>query len=293
MVKLSIIIPYYQTYDLTKELLETLAPQITKEVEVLLIDDGCHEERLDKYKGQIKITHLKTNGGGGNACNTGLRQAKGKYIAFIDSDDKVANDYVETLLNGIKSNADIIYMDWKDIASGEIIRRPDNYAYWKAIYKKEIVPEFEPQYKFHWDVPFYDTIKERAKTKHYVDKVIYYYNSARPGNLSSIETKIKEEQRKKEILEKIKGGKMIKVEAIAQFTLGEYDKIKDTIERKGIDKPGEVFVGDKFYCEKDMADYLLGANRLNKAVVKVIEVEPEEKPEEEKPKRRTRKKRSC
>lgn len=288
MVKLSIVIPYYKTYEYTCDLLKVLAPQVNKETEVILVDDGCHESRLDEFKDKINIIHLDTNGGGGNACNIGLRKAKGKYIGFIDSDDMISADYIKELLEGIKSKADIIYIDWKDVASGCVITRPDNYAYWKAIYKKSIVPEFEPQYLFHWDVPFYDTIKERAKSKHYVDKVLYYYNSARPGNLSSIETKLKEEEHQKEIREKLRGGEMIKLEVIERFTFGEFEKLEN-IERKSIEKQGELFIGDRFCCDKETAEYLLGNNRLKRAFVKIIEVQPEEIKEEEKPKKRTRK----
>lgn len=77
---------------------------------------------------------------------------------------------------------------------------------------------------------------------------------------------------------------MVKVEVIEGFTLGDYQKIKDSIVRKGYDKNGELFVGDTFICDEEMAKYLTGGNRLNKVVVKVIEVIPkkiiEVKPED-------------
>ena len=44
MVKLSITIAYYKTYDLTVKLLDTLIPQLNDEVEVFLVDDGCNEK---------------------------------------------------------------------------------------------------------------------------------------------------------------------------------------------------------------------------------------------------------
>ena len=57
MIKLSIIIPYYQTYEFTYKLLKELQIQVTDEVEVILIDDGCNEIRLDQFD-FVKITHL-------------------------------------------------------------------------------------------------------------------------------------------------------------------------------------------------------------------------------------------
>lgn len=279
MVKLSIVIPYYKSYEYTKKLLERLIPQLNKEVQVILVDDGCNETKLDEYKNKITIKHLKKNGGGAKACNKGLDQAKGEYIALIDSDDQVAKNYVSELLKATESKADIIYMNWQDIYTGAIIQRPDNYAYWKAIYKSNIVPKFEEDCVFHFDVPFYDTIKERSKTKFYIDKVLYYYNSKRPGNLSEVETKFKEEEKKKELEEKMKGGNMIKVEVTERFTLGKDDfKKLENVERISIEKDGELFVGDKFCCNKEMADYLLGGNRFKRAFVKMLEVTPEEKP---------------
>ena len=69
---------------------------------------------------------------------------------------------------------------------------------------------------------------------------------------------------------------MIKVEAIAQFTLGDYNKITNLI-RKGVDKDGMLFVGDIFECSIEMAKYLTGKNNYGKAFVRVIEVKPEKK----------------
>lgn len=67
---------------------------------------------------------------------------------------------------------------------------------------------------------------------------------------------------------------MIKLEAIESFTLSRYNEIKN-MQRKSIDTEGRLYEGDIFECEKELADYLLGNNAIHRAVVKVIEVEPE------------------
>lgn len=67
---------------------------------------------------------------------------------------------------------------------------------------------------------------------------------------------------------------MIRVEVIEQFTLKDYEKIKDSIKRKSIDVKGTLFIGDTFECDEDMVKYLTGNNEQGKTVVKVIEVEP-------------------
>ena len=185
MVKLSIVIPYYNCYEYTKKLLDILVPQLIAETEVILIDDGCNETRLDEYKDKIKIIHSETNKGAGRSYNIGIEKTIGQYIGFIDADDYVSNDYIETLINEINNNpTDVIYLEWQDTYTGAIITRPDNYAPWKAIYKKEIIPRFSENNKFHPDVLFYDDLKAKGFTKSYVDKLLYFYNSVRPGNLS-------------------------------------------------------------------------------------------------------------
>lgn len=84
-------------------------------------------------------------------------------------------------------------------------------------------------------------------------------------------------------LEKILEEKnMVKVEVIKDFTLGEFDKLRNIV-RKQRDEKGKLFEGDIFECTEQMAEYLMGKNMRSKKVVEIIEVVPEEK-KEEKPK---------
>ena len=66
---------------------------------------------------------------------------------------------------------------------------------------------------------------------------------------------------------------MIRCEVIEPFTLERFNELKD-IEWKGVETPGRLNVGDKFLCEKELADYLNGGNSKQKVVVKIIEVIP-------------------
>lgn len=186
-IKLSIIIPYYETYELTNMLIKSLIAQKNDEIEIFLIDDGCDEERFNKYMeidNKIYVIH-KGNGGVSSARNVGLNNAQGKYIAFIDSDDMVMPNYIETLLDLINTrNEDIIYFNWLDINTNEVIRHPNNPAVWKAIYKREILPRFEEFYKTKEDYFFLDTMKELERTNYYYDKVLYIYNSNREDSLT-------------------------------------------------------------------------------------------------------------
>ena len=186
MVKLSLCIPYYQTYELTKKLIDTIIPQMTNETELIVVDDGCNEKRLDEYNSDnVFITHLKENKGGAYTSNKCIDLAKGKYVALIDSDDMVDVDYVPILLKTIEErDEDLIFYDWQDMATLRIVRRPSNYAPWKCIYKRDKMPRFVEGWIYSFDVPFQEEIDKLNLSKYYIDKVLYYYNSSRPDNLT-------------------------------------------------------------------------------------------------------------
>lgn len=69
---------------------------------------------------------------------------------------------------------------------------------------------------------------------------------------------------------------MIKVEVEEEFTLEDFNKLKNIV-RADKEEKGRLFPKDTFECDEDMADYLTGNNPVNRAVVKVIEVIAEEK----------------
>lgn len=189
-IKLSILIAYYDTYDYTMKLLKELSIQNTKDIEIILVDDGCDEKAFDGFKylyclDNLKVIHLNKNQGMSNALNTALDHAKGEYIAFVDSDDMITNDYIEILLKTLKThNEDIIYFNWVDFNKNEIVRHPTNYALWKAIYKKDILPRFEKDRRVHNDVPVQDKLRSEEHTEYYIDRVLYIYNSDRPGSIT-------------------------------------------------------------------------------------------------------------
>lgn len=178
-MRLSIIIPYYNTYEYTKELLNALIPQLTKEVEIIIVDDGCREKRLDKYESSnVHVFHLLNNSGGASIPrNLGLDSATGEYIAFIDSDDMVSSDYVERVLKSLGS--DIIFISWKSQEHDiKITTKPPewNCAVWCRVYKREIIGDirFPEELRIAEDWVFNKQIKYR--TSNVIKKQIYFYN---------------------------------------------------------------------------------------------------------------------
>ena len=109
---LSIIVPVYNVEKYLGECLDSLVYQTSKSYEIILIDDGSIDSSpaiCDRYADSfsyIKVFHI-ANGGVSNARNKGLEIASGKYITFVDSDDYVSNNFVETLLREM-SNSDLL-----------------------------------------------------------------------------------------------------------------------------------------------------------------------------------------
>ena len=111
-LKLSIIIPYFELKEYTDELLKALAPQITPEVEVILVDDGSSIPFKTDFE-WLKVIR-KENGGAGSARNVGIEKSKGAYLTFIDADDLVPEYYVKEILKSIDDKeADIIDLSFR------------------------------------------------------------------------------------------------------------------------------------------------------------------------------------
>ena len=187
MYKLSIIIPYYNTYELTKELLEKLIPQLTDDVEVIIVDDGCHEYRFEEQKLGFYTIHLKQNSGNASKPrNIGLDYANGEYITFIDSDDMVSDNYISKILKVIEKKPDIVFLSWKSKVQEIImnIQPPKwNCAVWCRVYKREIIGNvrFDETLRIAEDWKFNQEVKWR--TKACIKDIVYYYNNGRKGSL--------------------------------------------------------------------------------------------------------------
>lgn len=104
---LSVIVPCYNVEKYIEECIESILNQDTKyEFEIVIIDDGSTDKTskiLGKYENNQKINLIrKENGGIGAARNTGLRNSKGRYVMFVDSDDVLLQNTIEILLEESK-----------------------------------------------------------------------------------------------------------------------------------------------------------------------------------------------
>lgn len=102
----SIIVPVYNVEKYLPQCVDSILRQTYGSFEVILVDDGTKDrsgELCDQYAAQddrIKVIHKK-NGGASSARNAGIREAGGKYIIFMDSDDYWSNN---TMLEQISSS---------------------------------------------------------------------------------------------------------------------------------------------------------------------------------------------
>ena len=103
-MKLSIIIPVYKTQDTLDRCLQSVLQQSFTDYEIILIDDESPDDcpkLCDEYAQKdekIQVFHKK-NGGLSDARNFGIRQAKGEYITFIDSDDAIAPNTLQYIMD--------------------------------------------------------------------------------------------------------------------------------------------------------------------------------------------------
>lgn len=100
---ITVIIPVYNVESFLKRCINSVVEQTYRELEIILVDDGSLDnsgkicDEMAKTDSRILVYH-KPNGGLSDARNYGTERAKGEFITFLDSDDYIAQDYVEHLV---------------------------------------------------------------------------------------------------------------------------------------------------------------------------------------------------
>lgn len=124
--KVSVIVPIYKVEPYLKRAVASILHQTYHNLEIILVDDGSPDQcgricdDYAKEDNRITVIH-KENGGLSDARNAGLDAAHGEYIVFVDSDDFIAEDYVETLMQCLKKyDADVAMCSYAVTASVEL-----------------------------------------------------------------------------------------------------------------------------------------------------------------------------
>lgn len=173
-MKLSILIPSLPSrYEQLWYLLSKLTPQITDDVELIILTDNKKITLWEKRNKMVSLAH-------------------GDYIVFLDDDDDISDDYVSSLLDATHYNTDVICykmkcsVEWqpykmvhfsKDFVNWqtyiEYFRKPNHLM----CYRKDILQKAKWQDITYWeDMIFSEEVSKYIKTEHIIDKVLYYYN---------------------------------------------------------------------------------------------------------------------
>lgn len=201
----SIIVPVYNCEDRIRKCVESIIRQSYKNMEVLLIDDGSTDASgriCDAYAqedSRVCVFHQK-NAGASAARNKGITLAKGEYIQFVDSDDYIAEDMTERLVESIKQNGtfcavcgykhiqgkqiqEVRLKEQGSLSPGELEREcPGIFGKcilnppWNKLYRrKEISSYFDENLSLGEDLLFNLAYLKKAEKISFVDSCPYYY----------------------------------------------------------------------------------------------------------------------
>ncbi|MBQ4265753.1 MAG: glycosyltransferase [Clostridia bacterium] len=112
-MKISIIIPCYNSEKYLDACMDSVLKQTFSDFEVILVDDGSLDgtlavaKRYAESDARVRVL-AKENGGVAAARNQGLDCAQGEWITFVDSDDLLPADALETLLSGVNAHVDMV-----------------------------------------------------------------------------------------------------------------------------------------------------------------------------------------
>lgn len=205
---ISIIVPVYNAEKYLDDCIGSIVNQTYTDIEILLVDDGSTDSsgeicrKWENTDRRIKVIHQE-NGGVSKARNTGIDRAEGELLLMADSDDYIASDMVETLLEVFdQSNADIVICDYEQGENRTYIFAPEETVYqtfsfeevmsrvyadghdalrfispWGKLYRKDLFEDIHyPDGKIFEDIYITHQLLYQAKTIAVTDrKLVYYY----------------------------------------------------------------------------------------------------------------------
>ncbi len=168
--EISIIIPVYNAEKYLDECMEAILNQTYRDYEIICVNDGSQDnslEVLNKYKEKypdIFRVYSQENQGQAAARNVGVDEAVGRYIAFLDADDRIMQDYLEVLHTAaIENDSEMVICSYEkfDNSGNIILRRSskdwevtfDNglshvfqYSPWGKLISREMLKKFDIQF---------------------------------------------------------------------------------------------------------------------------------------------------
>ncbi|WP_337881152.1 glycosyltransferase [Rheinheimera sp.] len=173
---LSLVLPFYNAQDFLQPLLESIDPQLSPEVQLVLVADGPTDDSLLlaqqfirlSQKGSCYMLLQQANAGVSVARNFGIAQSTGQYIGFVDADDLLLPGYTEQVLQLIrKEQPDLIELGYQRFsqppqlsaakarflhtragwlplpAALSEVAQVNQWFPWLRIYRRQAVPDFQ------------------------------------------------------------------------------------------------------------------------------------------------------
>ena len=148
-MKISIIVPIYNTEKYLDRCLNSLINQTYNNIEIILVNDASSDRSLDickKYEeldDRIILINKIENEGQVKAYTEGLRISNGEYIGFVDSDDWVANNmYEEMIKEAKKKSAEMVVCGVNKVYNNYQKKEPKEFSEYKNIYTKNEIKSY-------------------------------------------------------------------------------------------------------------------------------------------------------
>lgn len=235
----SVIVPVYNSHEYLQKCLESISKQVFQDYEVLLVDDGstdrspsiCHQYCMTNQ--HFRYIRRNENGGASAARNTGIDNAAGDYIIFVDNDDWLIDEHVlgrlekEVALNGrpdiLASSLAEAWPESKTITFPRNIPLPQNADYHEAalfliesgqylssasskIIKRTLVEQnrlkFNEKWKSNEDSDWSCELLLKASSIAWIDNPFYVYRRASSTSFSTKPITDKKTQDVSEIVDK-------------------------------------------------------------------------------------------
>lgn len=141
----SVIVPVYKVEKYLERCILSIVNQTYKNLEIILVDDGspdgcpgiCDEWALKDSR--IRVIH-RENGGLSAARNSGIDAAQGDYIALVDSDDFIAEDFIDTLLTACKeTGSDMAQCRYEYVAGDRLTKDKEKIEPMEVFTGKEMI----------------------------------------------------------------------------------------------------------------------------------------------------------
>lgn len=216
---ISVIIPVYNVEKYLNKCITSVVEQTYKNLEIIIVDDGSTDQspeicdEWEKRDGRIQVVH-SSNGGAGKARNTALDMATGDYVTFVDSDDYIAPQMYQVLLEQfydgigiVECNYSMVYDDYEQFKEETKIYKIHTYSamqamhenindhifrqlIWNKMYRKDVIKGiyFPTGKKIDDEFWTYQAIGNASKLI-YMDQKLYAYRQQEQSVMHLLDAK--------------------------------------------------------------------------------------------------------